>query len=84
MNKAYLELSDQRERIIFVENKIVHDGMGLISTMMTSMQESLQKRHEVIVANMDRIDSPMIEASIRKLKTALQELQFQRAVSYAQ
>jgi hypothetical protein len=79
MNKAYLELSDERERIIFAENKVVQDGMGLISTTMTEMQQLLQNRHEVIVANMDRIDSPMIEASIRKLKTALHELQFSNA-----
>jgi hypothetical protein len=79
MNKAYLQLSDEKERIVLAENRIVHEGMEHISTMMTSMQQSLQQRHEIIAANMDRIDSPKITSSILKLKTALQELQMRNA-----
>ena len=55
-------------------NRLVHKGMEHISTMMSSLQESLQQRHEVLAANMDPINSPMIAETIRKLKTALQEL----------
>ncbi len=46
---------------------------------MTSLQQSLQQRHEVLAANMDRIDSPRIATSIHKLKAALQELQTRNA-----
>ncbi len=42
MNKAYLQLSDEKERIILADNRIVQDGMGHISAMMTSLQQSLQ------------------------------------------
>ncbi len=46
---------------------------------MSSLQDGLQKRHDVLVENLDRIDSPMIAESIRKLKTALQELHTRNA-----
>ena len=79
MNEAYLELSDEKERVVLADNRLVHEGMEHISTMMTELQQSLQKRHEVIAANMDRIDSPRIATTIHKLKTALQELQTRNA-----
>ena len=79
MNKSYLELSDEKERVVLADNRLVHEGMEHISTMMTELQQSLQKQHEVIAANMDRIDSPRITSSIQKLKTALQELQTRNA-----
>jgi hypothetical protein len=53
--------------------------MEHITTMMTELQQSLQRRHDVIAANMDRIDSPRITSSIQKLKSALQELQTRNA-----
>jgi hypothetical protein len=74
MNEAYLQLSDEKERVVLADNRLVHEGMDHISTMMSSLQESLQQRHEVLAANMDPINSPMIAETIRKLKTALQEL----------
>jgi hypothetical protein len=74
MNEAYLQLSDEKERIILAENRLTHEGLEHISEMMTSLQQSLQKRHEVLAANMDPINSPLIAETIRKLKTALQEL----------
>ncbi len=46
---------------------------------MSSLQESLQQRHEVLAANMDPINSPLIAETIRKLKTALYELQIRNA-----
>jgi galactokinase len=79
MNKAYLELSDEKERVVLADNRLVHEGMEHITTMMTDLQQSLQKRHEVIAANMDRIDSPRITTTIQKLKSALQELQTRNA-----
>ena len=48
-------------------------------TMMSSLQESLQQRHEVLAANMDPINSPLIAQTIRKLKTALHELHIRNA-----
>jgi hypothetical protein len=75
MNKSYLELSDEKERVVLADNRLAHEGMKHITTMMTELQQSLQKRHDVIDANMDRIDSPRIATSIQKLKLALQELQ---------
>ena len=74
MNEAYLQLSDEKERIVLAENRLAHEGMRHISEMMASLQQSLQKRHEVLAANMDPINSPMIAETIRKLKTALREL----------
>jgi hypothetical protein len=53
--------------------------MEHISTMIASLQRSLQQRHEVLASNMDPIDSPRIATSIRKLKIALQELQTRNA-----
>ncbi len=47
--------------------------------MMTSLQQSLQQRHEVLTATMDPIDSPRIVKSIRKLKIALRELHTRNA-----
>ena len=79
MNEAYLQLSDEKELIVLAENRLVHEGMEHISKMMSSLQESLQQRHEVLAANMDPINSPLIEETIRKLKTALQELQTRNA-----
>jgi hypothetical protein len=75
MNTAYLELSDEKERVVLADNRLVHEGMEHITTMMTDLQQSLQRRHEVIAANMDRIDSPRIATTIQKLKVALHELQ---------
>ncbi len=46
---------------------------------MSSLQESLQQRHEVLAANMDPINSPLIAQTIRKLKTALYELHIRNA-----
>ncbi len=43
MNKAYLQLSDEKERIVLAENRIVHEGMEHISKMMTSMQVSFAR-----------------------------------------
>ncbi len=79
MNRAYLELSGEKERIVLADNRLVHEGMEHITTMMTELQQSLQKRHDVIAANMDKIDSPRITSSIQKLKSALQELQTRNA-----
>ncbi len=79
MNEAYLQLSDEKELIILADNRLVHEGMEHISTMMTSLQQSLLQRHEVFTATMDPIDSPRIVESIRKLKTALQELHTRNA-----
>ncbi len=80
MNEAYLQLSDEKERIVLADNRLVHEGMEHISGMMASLQQSLLQRHEVqqsllqrhevLAANMDPINSPMIAESIRKLKTA--------------
>ena len=62
MNEAYLQLSDKKERIVLAENRLAHEGMGHISEMMASLQQSLQKRHEVLAANMDPIcqDSSLV------------------------
>jgi hypothetical protein len=79
MNEAYLQLSDQKERIVLADNRLVHEGMEHISTMMVSLQQSLLQRHEVLTANMNPIDSPRIAESIRKRKTALQELHTRNA-----
>jgi hypothetical protein len=79
MNEAYLQLSDEKERIVLADNRLVHEGMDHISTMMSSLQESLQQRHDVLAANMDPINSPMTAESIRKLKTALEELHTRNA-----
>jgi hypothetical protein len=38
MNESYLQLSDEKERIVLAENRIVNEGMEHITTMMTSMQ----------------------------------------------
>ncbi len=64
MNEAYLQLSNEKKRIVLADNRLVHEGMEHISTMMSSLQESLQQRHEVLAANMDPIDSPMIAETI--------------------
>ncbi len=74
MNEAYLQLSNEKERIVLADNRLVHEGMEHITNMMSSLQESLQQRHEVLAANMDPINSPLIAQTIRKLKTALHEL----------
>ncbi len=79
MNEAYLQLSKEKERIVLADNRLVHEGMEHISTMMTSLQQSLQQRHDVLTATMDPIDSPRITTSIRKLKIALQELHTRNA-----
>ncbi len=79
MNEAYLQLSDEKERIVLADNRLVHEGMEHISTMMSSLQQSLLQRHEILAANMDPIDSPRIAESIRKLRKALQELQTRNA-----
>jgi hypothetical protein len=47
--------------------------------MMSALQQSLQQRHDVLAASMDPIDSPRIAESIRKLKSALQELHTRNA-----
>ena len=72
-------LSDEKEQIVLADNQLVHEGMGHISAMMTSLQQSLQQRQEVLAANMDPINGPMIAETIRKLKTALQELHTRNA-----
>jgi hypothetical protein len=46
---------------------------------MNSLQEDLQKRHDVLVENLDPINSPMVVESIRKIKSALQELHTRNA-----
>jgi hypothetical protein len=79
MNEAYLQLSDEKERIVLADNRLVHEGMEHISTMMTSLQQSLLQRHETLAANMDPIDSPLIAESIRNLKIGLQELHTRNA-----
>ena len=79
MNKAYLQLSDEKEKVVLADNRLAQEGMKHITTMMTELQQKLQKRHDVIAANMDRIDSPRITSSIQKLKFALQELQIRNA-----
>ncbi len=80
MNEAYLQLSDEKERVALADTRLIHEDMENISLMMSSLQESLQQRHEVLTANMDSIDSPLIAETIRKLKTA----NSQRAASDAQ
>jgi hypothetical protein len=79
MNEAYLQLSDEMERIVLADNRLVHEGMQYITNMMSSLQESLQPRHEVLAANMDPINSSLIAQTIRKLKTALYELHIRNA-----
>ena len=79
MNEAYLQLSDEKERIVLADNWLVHKDMEHISTMMSSLQESLQQRHEVLVESMGLINSPLIAETIRKLRTALQELHIRNA-----
>ncbi len=79
MNEAYLQLSDEKERIVLADNRLVHQGMEHITNMMLSLQESLQQRHEVLAANMDPINSPLIAETIQKLKTALHELHIRNA-----
>jgi hypothetical protein len=79
MNEAYLQFSDEKSRIVLADNRLAHEGMEHISTMMSSLQQSLLQRHEVLAANMNPIDSPRIAESIRKLKLALQELHTRNA-----
>ncbi len=74
MNEAYLQLSDEKKRIVLADNRLVHEGMEHITSTMSSLQESMRQRHEVLASNMDPINSPLIAETIRKLKTALQEL----------
>jgi hypothetical protein len=74
MNEAYLQLSDEQNRIVQADNQLVHKGMDHITTMMKALQQDLQKRHDVLAANLDPINSPRIAESIRKLGSALQEL----------
>ncbi len=79
MNEAYLQLSDEKQLIVLADNWLVHEDMEQTTTMMTSLQQSLLQRHEVLTATMDPIYSPRIVESIRKLKTALQELHTRNA-----
>ncbi len=60
INEAYLQLSDKKQLIVLADNRLVHEGMEHITTMMTSLQQSLLQRHEVLTATMDPIDSPRI------------------------
>jgi hypothetical protein len=53
--------------------------MEHITSMMSSLQESLQQRHELLAASMGPINSTLIAATIRKLKTALHELHIHNA-----
>jgi hypothetical protein len=53
--------------------------MEHITTMMTALQQDLQKQHDVLAANLDPINSPRVAESIRKLKAALQELHTRNA-----
>ncbi len=79
MKRAFKSLSDEKQLIVLADNRLVHEGMEHITTMMTSLQQSLLERHEVLAATMDPIDSPKIVESIRKLKTAVQELRTRNA-----
>ena len=79
MNEAYLRLSDEKERIVLADNRLVHEGMEHISTMMSSLQQSLLQRHETLAASMDPIDGPLIAETIRNLKMGLQELHTRNA-----
>jgi hypothetical protein len=79
MNEAYLQLSDEKNRIVQADNQLVHKGMEHITTMMSSLQQSLQQQHEVLAANLDPINSPRVAESIRKLQSALQELHTRNA-----
>ena len=79
MNEALLQLHDEKEALVRADNRLVHQGMEHISKMITSLQQSLQQRHEVLTETMDPINSPLIVETIRKLKTALQELQTRNA-----
>ena len=79
MNEAYLQLSDEKERIVLADNRLVHEGMEHISTMMSSLQHSLLQRHETLAASMDPIDSPLITETIKNLKMGLQELHIRNA-----
>ncbi len=65
LNEAYLQLSDEKKRIILADNRLVHECMEHISTMMTSLRQSLLQWHEVLAATMDPIDSPRIAELIR-------------------
>ncbi len=38
MNKSYLELSDEKERVVLADNRLAHEGMVHITTMMTELQ----------------------------------------------
>jgi hypothetical protein len=60
MNEAYLQLSDEKNRIVQADNQLVHKGMDHITTMMTALQQDLQKRHDVLAANLDPINSPRV------------------------
>ncbi len=64
MNEAYLQLSGEKGRIVLADNRLVHEGMEHISTMMSSLQESLQQRQEVLAANMDPVNGPLIAQTI--------------------
>jgi hypothetical protein len=74
MNEAYLQLSDEKKLLILADNRAVHEGMEHISKMMSSLQETLQLKHQVHAKAMGPINSQLIAQAIRKLKTALQEL----------
>ncbi len=37
MIEAYLQLSDEKERIVLADNRLVHEGMEHISTRMSSL-----------------------------------------------
>jgi hypothetical protein len=85
MNGAYLQLHDEKEVLVLADNKLVHEGMEHISKMMTSLQQSLQKKarsayrnHGPYKQSTDRRNDPKAQDSFARVAYS------QRATNNAQ
>ncbi len=71
LNEGYLQLVEEKKKLIATEDETILDNMGDITTLMTNLRETLENRQQKVSEISTPIDLSKIVTTIKKLKSAL-------------
>jgi hypothetical protein len=74
LNERYLQLAEEKKKLKEMEDEVILDNMVDITTLITNLRKTLEKRQEDLSEISTPIDFSKISETIKKLKSALLDI----------
>ncbi len=74
LNERYLQVAEEKTRLVATEDETILDNMFDITTLMENSRETLKQRQQKVTEILSPIDLSEIATTIKKLKSALLDI----------